>query len=200
MVWLWPIFWLIFGIALVLAVLSFVNPAIRILVKNFLFFVETEIKGWFYNLHEAVFGPVPTANIRPVPIDAAVVNSPKNGYTYADCPGSVWVRCKVNFTLDVEVGGFQEKCMWYCWPGVEFHVGKQTGRIKRVIVKYRYLRNRGQFFRNACGETEWPKYFTSVVLAHIEVLKFSQRNRSHHPTLIGRIFKHYGENLFQDVA
>ena len=193
------VFWMLIGILFVMAVGCFIQPVIFQLVRSIVGYLWQEVKTFVYDLHHKAFGEPANLHIRFVPIDADAVNAPKNGWSFADCPASVWVRRKFNNTLELEVGNFEEKCVWYCYPSVDFFVGKKTGRVKKLIVKYRHIRSRGQWFRHSCGTTDWPKYFTSVVMAHLEVLKFSQRKRSHHPTLIGRIFKSYGENFFQEV-
>lgn len=198
MYWFW-MFWIGMGVLLVFALLCFWQPVIFLVMRNFFLFLFQEIKGSIWALHLKVFGEPANINVRMVPIDAGSVNPEKNGWSYADCPASVWVRRKVNNTTEIEVGTFEEPYTWYCYPCMDFCIGKHSGRIKKIIVKQRYIRGRGQWFRHSCGQTEWPKYFTSVVMAHIEVLKFTQRIRSHHPTLIARIFKQYGENFFQEV-
>jgi hypothetical protein len=191
--------WILASIILIFAILAFTPTSLSI-VKNFLFFLAYEIKASLYTVYSWL-SLYPTGTlIRFVPIDASLVNTPKNGWSFANCPNCVWLRWRLHNCLEIEVGSFQESCTWYCYPCMDFCIGKSSGRIKKIIVKYQYIRNRGQWFRTACGETDWAKYFTSVTLAHIEILKFSQRKRSHHPTLVSRIFKQYGENFFQEVS
>jgi len=182
-----------------LFVVCFFSSAVRRVVLLALSFLGTEIRELCYRTHGGLF-QVENVGVRPVPIDSSLVNAPKNGWCFAGCPATVWVRRKIDNTTELEFGDFDERCMWYCWPGVDFYAGKKSGRIKLILVKHDYVRNRGQWFRKTCGPTEWPKYFTSVVLAHIEVFKFSQQVRSHNPTLISRICKQYGENFFQEAA
>lgn len=156
------------------------------------------IRTWVYRTKIAFFEPdaISTRNIH---IDNGLINSPRKGYSFAGCPHQIIVKNLINNTISIHFSDWDEPNRWYYYPSVSFCTGRMSGRLKYVIVKYQDIRRRGQFFRLGCDATDWPKYFTSTVLAHLEALKFRQHRRSHHPTLVSRIFKHYGEQIFQDM-
>jgi hypothetical protein len=170
---------------------------IFLIVKNVMFDLWFEIKSFVYSIFEAWRVPAAVVSAHTVNVDTTLVNPVKNGVQYQDCPLVVYVTRRVNRTVEIEFGGLNfENGIWYSFPSVSFYVGSRTGRIKEIWLDYAWVNTRGNWFRNACGTTDWPKYYTSVVLAHLEVLKFNQRRRSHHPTVISRVFKQYGEQIF----
>ncbi len=168
------------------------------IIGDGLFLIGCELQIAKYQLRDAMFGRVPDVSVRTIPINGAMLNDKR--VVIADCPANVVVRRKSNRTLSIVTGTFGEKCYWMHWPCISFQVGIQTGRVRSLIVRYDKIRKLGSFFRHGCPDTEWKKYLTSVVTAHVEVLKFSQRRKCRHPALISRIFKHYGDQIFDEVA
>ena len=86
--------------------------------------------------------------------------------------------------------------VWYHWPCVEIGVSRFGKFVKRIKVKRRAILERGKKVRKS--ECEPAKYVNSVVLAHLEVLKFSlPADECYHATLVSKIFRNYGEGIFK---
>lgn len=116
------------------------------------------------------------------------------------CPPSITIYKNNNRTIEVCMNLLGEPCYWHNMSCISFKIGMSTGRIHAVYVRYEMIRKFGANLRIGFGNTDWEKYFSSVVMAHIEVLKFSQWKKNRHPILISKIFKVYAEDIFQEAA
>jgi len=199
----WIFLFCLFGLLVVAGVGLFIFnlwSTVFTFTSNFLSLTWGFIKALCGIIMFKLFGPVPNITVRHLPIDQELVNPLKQGFKVQHCPPSIIVRRKVNQTLEVEIDQLNELCSWYSFPSVKFCVGRSSGRIAKLIICYNHIYNRGSWFRIACGQTDWAKYYGSIISAHIEVLKFSQRKRSHQLGVVGRIFKNYSTNIFEEVV
>jgi hypothetical protein len=132
-----------------------------------------------------------------VNIDSAVINHNNN---IPGCPLTLLIERRNDNTLKILVDVHPESSRWLRFNTMKIQIGRNTGRIKSIIVHYRRIRERGIWLRLGCEATEWRSYLGSVVTAHIEVAKFHSSKLSRQPILISRIFKHYSDPIFQEVA
>jgi hypothetical protein len=97
--------------------------------------------------------------------------------------------------IDIVIKPPEELFYWDHYQGISFAIGLTSGEVERVRLDTSYLSDRGHWIRNG-GQTEWPKYYNSIVMAHIEVLKYSQKKKCRQLSAVHRIFRHYGEEIF----
>jgi hypothetical protein len=167
----------------------------NIIKGGFHFFKSLWIEFWMNN----VFLPT-IVSIYYVNIDQEMVNPERAGFRYTHCPHVITVKKRLDGRLWVDFGDpIFETVRWYKYPCVTFRVGSSSGFIKTAIIDYKVIHTKGKFFCHTCANPEWTKYMSSVVQAHIEVLKFGMSRRSRYPQLTGRIFKHYGDSIFQGI-
>jgi len=95
---------------------------------------------------------------------------------------------------DIEIKRSGKLFNWHNFQGLSFAITISTGEIERIRIDTGYVWGRGAWLRNG-SQTEWPKYYNSVVMAHIEVLKFSGQ-KTRQLSVVHRIFKHYGQDIF----
>lgn len=88
----------------------------------------------------------------------------------------------------------EELFYWDNYQGISFAIGLHSGDVERVRLDISYLSDRGQWIRNG-GQTEWPKYYNSIIMAHLEVLKYAQKKKCRQLSAVHRIFRHYGEEI-----
>lgn len=150
-------------------------------------------------IYTTIFGPVPILNQYNVQVNPEIINTRGN---IPHCPNLITVQRLGNQTLKVVFNSVPERTQLVRFRGVTFEIGRAHGRVKNVVIDYPYIRNRGVFLRQGCGETEWRQFISSVVQAHLEVLKFylPQHKRTRHPILVSRIFRNYADPIFQEVA
>lgn len=97
--------------------------------------------------------------------------------------------------IDIIIKPPEELFYWDHYQGISFAIGLASGEVERIRLDTAYLSDRGHWIRNG-GQTEWPKYYNSIVMAHVEVLKYSQKKKCRQIAAVHRIFRHYGEEIF----
>jgi hypothetical protein len=110
-------------------------------------------------------------------------------------PNNIKVHRLVGGQIESVIASPNELFTWQHYQGISFAVALSSGEIERVRIDADYLAERGQWIRNG-GQTEWPKYYNSIVMAHLEVLKYAQKKKSRQLSAVHRIFRHYGEEIF----
>jgi hypothetical protein len=97
--------------------------------------------------------------------------------------------------IDIIIKSPEELFYWDHYQGMSFAIGLMSGEVERIRLDTSYLSDRGHWIRNG-GQTEWPKYYNSIVMAHVEVLKYAQKKKNRQLSAVHRIFRHYGEEVF----
>lgn len=110
-------------------------------------------------------------------------------------PNTLKINRLVGDKIDIVIKPIDEMFYWDHYQGISFAIGLTTGEVERIRLDTAYLNDRGHWIRNG-GQTEWPKYYNSIVMAHIEVLKYAQRKKCRQLSAVHRIFRHYGEEIF----
>lgn len=83
-----------------------------------------------------------------------------------------------------------------------FTLDKKTGRIQRIDLDVEELKETAIWQRFPAQAPEnWAVFIASLLIAHIEVLKFSQDrdSRTHSHSAVERIIRNYSETIFEEV-
>ncbi len=153
-----------------------------------------------------MFPPVPTGVTLEMLVNQEIVNPPKEKdgriYQFVNCPNLLrayslsnrWYGIQLVITPDE-----QERTYWVRSSVIKFLLGVKTGTIYEIHVDVPKIQQRGRYFFTGCEEPDWPLYITSVILAHLETLKFSQNKPSGHPVLVCKIIRNYSPQIFEEL-
>lgn len=167
-------------------IFAFISIMLLVLVAFFYEVLYVEIKHIGYNIFEFFYKPKLISQ-QIIPIQELEIHT------------DIWIAKRSNGTLCVNFWNLSQPCRWVKIGCVSFYIGKITGIIKDICIDYPVLKSNGSVFRKN-QETDWTKYYTSIILAHIEVLKFSYPWYNGYNKNIIDLIKKHGDKIFSSIT